>query len=77
MLLIIKLADLSIENQVLAIVKEYSKSYKIDSKSVSKGAENLIIEIRCKDASELVNKIAAIDGVLHSTVMHHSGDVKN
>ena len=57
--------------------EEYSKSYKIDSKSVSKGTENLIIEIRCNDASELVNKIAVIDGVLHSTVMHHSGDVKN
>lgn len=77
MLLIVKLSDISIENQVLTLVKEYSKSYKIDSKSVSKGNENLIIEIRCKEASELVNKIAALKGVTHSTIMHHSGDVKN
>ena len=77
MLLIVKLSDISMENQVLAIVKEYSRSYKIDSKSVSKGNENLIIEICCKEASEMVNKIAALNGVTHSTIMHHSGEVKN
>lgn len=75
-LLVLKL-DSSAEENVMSIVKSATSAFKIDSKSVTKAATTLIIEIKSKNGSDLVNKISEVDGVISATLMHHEGEVKN
>ena len=57
MLLVIKLNNIDKEETVLSTVKKSTQKYKIDSKSITNGRENLIMEIRSKDYSSLTNEI--------------------
>ncbi len=75
-LLVLKLNSNS-EATVMNIVKSETSAFKIDSKSVTKAATTLIIEIKAKDGSALVNKISEVEGVISATLMHHEGEVKN
>lgn len=77
MLLVIKLNNIDKEETVLSTVKQSTQKYKIDSKSITNGRENLIMEIRSKDYSSLTNEISKIEGVVSVTLMHHEGEVKN
>ncbi len=77
MLLVIKLNNIDKEETVLSTVKQSTQKYKIDSKSITNGRENLIMEIRVKDYSSLTNEISKIEGVVSVTLMHHEGEVKN
>ena len=77
MLLVIKLNNIDKEETVLSTVKKSTQKYKIDSKSITNGMENLIMEIRVKDYSSLTNEISKIEGVVSVTLMHHEGEVKN
>ena len=77
MLLVIKLNNIDKEETVLSTVKKPTQKYKIDSKSITNGRENLIMEIRVKDYSSLTNEISKIEGVVSVTLMHHEGEVKN
>lgn len=77
MLLVIKLNNIDKEETVLSTVKKSTQKYKIDSKSIINGRENLIMEIRAKDYSSLTNEISKIEGVVSVTLMHHEGEVKN
>ena len=77
MLLVIKLNNIDKEETVLSTVKKSTQKYKIDSKSITNGRENLIMEIRVKDYSSLTNEISKIEGVVSVTLMHHEGEVKN
>lgn len=76
MLLIIKMNDADKEEAVLYAVKKSTQKYKIDSKSVADGRENLIIEIKAKEYQSLANEISAMEGVASVTLMHHEGEVK-
>ena len=77
MLLVIKLNNIDKEETVLSTVKKSTQKYKIDSKSITNGRENLIMENRSKDYSSLTNEISKIEGVVSVTLMHHEGEVKN
>lgn len=77
MLLIIKMDNVDKEEVVLSAVKKSTQKYKIDSKSITNGRENLIMEIRAKEYSGLTNEISKIEGVVSVTLMHHEGEVKN
>ncbi len=77
MLLIIKMDNIDKEEVVLSTVKKSTQKYKIDSKSITNGRENLIMEIRAKEYSGLTNEISKIEGVVSVTLMHHEGEVKN
>ena len=77
MLLVIKLNNIDKEETVLSTVKKSTQKYKIDSKSITNGRENLIMEIRSKDYSSLTNEISKIEEVVSVTLMHHEGEVKN
>lgn len=75
-LLVLKM-DGAAEASVMSIVKSGTSAFKVDSKSVTKGATTLVIEVKTKDGSSLVNKISDIEGVISATLMHHEGEVKN
>lgn len=76
MLLIVKMSDSAMEEAVLAKVRESTQRYLVDSKSITNGNENLIIEIRAKDYANLTNEIAKIESVINVTLLHHEGELK-
>ena len=75
-LLVLKL-DGAAEVSVMSIVKSGTTAFRVASKSVTKAATTLVIEVRTKDGSSLVDKISDVEGVISATLMHHEGEVKN
>lgn len=75
-LLIVKAENKETEKQALAIVDKYARGKKIDSKSVTAKATTLIIEVKTRDGSEMVDEIASLGGILTATLMKHEGEVK-
>lgn len=65
------------EADILAIVRQYSPRYKIDSKNVRQTGMDLIVEIRSKKANELVDKLSEIDLVSTASLLYHDAPVKN
>lgn len=77
MLLVIKMNNTDSEPEVLAKIKDSTQKYRVDSKSITGGKENLIIEIRSKQYSRLTNEISKIEGVSNVTLLHHEGEVRS
>lgn len=76
-LLVLKLSDKSAEKDAMAIIEKYTQRHKVDSKAVTKQQTTLIIEVRAKDGSAMVDELSDIAGVSTVTLMEHQGEVKN
>lgn len=70
-LVIINAQDKSAEADILAVIRQYSPRYKIDSKNVRQAGMDLIIEIRSQKANELVDKLSEIDLVSTASLLYH------
>ena len=76
-LLVLKLSDKSCESDALGVIKKYSSKYKIDSKSTTVQQTTLVIEVKTKDGSAMVDALSDVNGVATVTLMEHQGEVKN
>ena len=76
-LLILKLNDSAAEKQALDVVKKNASSFKVDSKSATSSAVTLIIEVKTKSGSDMVNELVSLGSVISATLMEHEGEVKN
>ncbi len=76
-LLIVKLSGEGTEEALMAAVKKHSPKCKLDSKTIQQGITSLILEVRAKNASALVDEAAKLDGVLSASLMYHDGEVKS
>ena len=75
-LLVLKVQNSDVEQKAMSVARQYSSAIKVDSKSSTKGAITLIVEIKSRDGSKMVDEISAIDGVISATLMKHEGEVK-
>ena len=76
-LLVLKLSDKSAEKDAMAIIEKYTQRHKVDSKAVTKQQTTLIIEVRAKDGSAMVDELSDLAGISTVTLMEHQGEVKN
>ncbi len=76
-LLVLKLQDKSVEKSAMDVVSKHASRYKVDSKAVTNAQTTLIIEVRAKDGSTMVDELSAMDGVGTVTLMEHQGEIKN
>ena len=76
-LLILKLNDSAAEKQAIDVVKKNASSFKIDSKSATNSAVTLIIKVKTKSGSDMVNELVSLGSVISATLMEHEGEVKN
>ena len=76
-LVVINAKDKGMEADILTIVKKYSPRYRIDSKNIRASGMDLIIEIRSKSGSALVDELSAIEGVASVSLLYHDAPVKN
>lgn len=76
-LVIINAQDKSAESDILTVVHKYSPRYKIDSKNIRQQGMDMIVEIRSKNASKLVDELSEINLVSTASLLYHDSPVKN
>ena len=76
-ILIIKTTKEVSESDLTSVIVKYSKKVHINSKNISLQDVNYIIEIRTKQAGELVEELSKISGVVNATVMFQDTEIKS
>lgn len=75
-LLIVNTDSKDNEDDILALVKEFSGNYKMKSRNITKNGMDLILEIRAKNDKELVDRISNLDGIKSVSVLSNDCEVK-
>ena len=73
-LLVIQADDKKVEKEVLKVVEECTKYYKVKSRNLSKGRFNMVVEIRVKTEVDLFGKVSDVSGVGHVSLIDHNGE---
>ena len=74
-IVVIRCADRKSEKAALEFLDENTKRMVVKSKSVQKGAIELNLEIRLKDATtDFMNELAEMDGVRNAVLVSYNGD---
>jgi len=76
-LVIINAQDKAAESDILTVIHKYSPRYKIDSKNIGQHGMDLIVEIRSKCASKLVDELSEMELVSTASLLYHDSPVKN
>lgn len=74
MLLIINTNNFNKENEILNKIKKFASYYKVKSKNITKDSQEMIIELRIKEESKIVNEISNIEGVSSVSLLSHDGE---
>lgn len=75
-LLIVNTDSKDNEDDILALVKEFSGNYKMKSRNITKNGMDMILEIRAKNDKELVDRISNLDGIKSVSVLSNDCEVK-
>ena len=75
MMLVVNLANLETEEQVLAIAKKYSRFYKVKSRNIAGGSMDMVVEVRVKEEGALVKQVAELEEVKAVSLISHDGEV--
>ena len=67
-LLVLKLASKS-ENEVLDIMKKYTKNYRLKSKFIKNGSSEIVFEINSTTQMELMDSLDSLNGVLDVSLL--------
>ena len=73
-LLVIQADSKKVEKEVLEVVDNCTKYYKVKSRNLSKGRFNMVVEIRVKAKEDLFGKVSDIVGVEHVSLIDHNGE---
>lgn len=74
MLLIVNFNKENDEKEILNIIGKYAKRYKIKSRNISTDGEEMIVELRIKEESNIIKRISSIEGVTSASLISHDGD---
>lgn len=75
MILVINASDYGAEAKIIDVVKKYSKYNKVKSRNLRSGSIDMIIEVRVKEESKLVQDIMKVKTVTAASLMSHDGEV--
>lgn len=75
MILVVRTSYNDMQDEILAVVSEASKYYKVKSRNITGNQLNMIIELKTKEESRLLEKICDIDGVEYASLLDHDGEV--
>ncbi|MGN0728807.1 DUF4956 domain-containing protein [Treponema sp.] len=64
-----------LEGEIMALVEKHCKYFTVKSRAFSNGKINMVVEIRAKNDSELLQEVAALSDVTSSTILAHDGEV--
>lgn len=75
-LLVVSGEKVEVEEEIMTIVKEYSKTAKIKSRNISKRGVEWIFEMQIADEMNMVRKIAEMKFIDSVHLMTHDGEVR-
>lgn len=75
MILIVNADNCKAKSEIIRIVSENVVYHTVKSESISNGVLNLVVEVKMKKETDIVDKISAIDGITRCSLINHSGEV--
>ncbi len=75
-LLVVNSTNKSVEDALMAIVKKYSKYYRVKSRNLTAASLDMIIEVRPQKEQELLAECAALDGATSVALLAHDGELR-
>lgn len=75
MILVVRASYKDMQDEILEVVSEVSKYYKVKSRNITGNELNMIIELKTKEESRLLERICDIDGVEYASLLDHDGEV--
>lgn len=74
-ILLVSATGYDAEGPVLELVKKYCRHYSVKSRTLSGGQTDLVLEIRTDSEDKLARDVAALNGVISSSILSHDGEV--
>ena len=74
MILVINSSKLDAENEVIEVVKEFSKHISVKSRNLTQDSLDFIVELRTDRGQELVLKVKEIEGINSVSLLSHDGE---
>lgn len=74
-ILMVSGARYELEGEIMELVQKHCRHYAVKSRALSNGKINMVVEIRAKDDSSLLQEVAALKDVSSSTILAHDGEV--
>ena len=74
-ILVIQTSDKDIEDNIIKSIAQYAKYYKIKSRNMSQEGLNMIVEIKIKEESLLLQSISDIENVEYVSLLDYDGEV--
>lgn len=75
MMLVINSSNIDAENNILGVVKKYSKYSNVKSRNMRSNSLDMIIELRPSSESDLLKEVLGIEGVQSASLLSHDGEV--
>lgn len=75
-LLVVSGSSMDMEAALLSCAKSYTKAAKIRSRNITKHGVEWIVELQTRKETELVESIAAVEGIQTVHLMTHDGEVR-
>lgn len=75
MILVINSSNIEVENNVLEVVKLYSKHYNVKSRNMTSDSLDMVVELRTSQGDKLVKDVMAVENVVSVSLLSHDGEV--
>ena len=75
MILVVRSSKSDMQGEILAVLSENTRYYKVKSRNITNGRLNMIIELRTKEESGLLDVICNLEGVEYASLLDHDGEV--
>ena len=75
MLLVVQCSQNNLQDEILSVVAEEAKYYKVKSRNIAENRLNMVIELKTHEESELLSKVNEIKGVDYVSLIDHEGEV--
>ena len=75
-LLIFNSASYDVEDDVMEVVKECTKFYRVKSKNLTKRGLDMIVEVRTDSEKELMDKLGSMDKLDGVSLLAHDGETR-
>lgn len=75
MILVVNAGNMDVEQEILEVVKKYTRNFKIKSRNLTQQGVDIVVELRVKDGGEMVKSLGQLSSVSSVSLLSHDGEV--
>ena len=75
LLLLVNITDLKTEENIIDILKKETSYYKVKSRNITSKGVDMIIELKTREETGLIQDISSLEKVENATLMAHDGEI--